>query len=154
LTAKEREDQAIAMVKKYHPSATNVYISSTCPLQEGDDGTLIYVTYSQLDTHATALIYFPQFGDPTPYDKSEDFIRWYAARPRSGGFWGVFLEKVGGVVGIIGLVITLAICWEFIHAEKFDVPPILANSLSSIIGFYIGTKTTRPTGPPAAPSKD
>jgi hypothetical protein len=53
------------------------------------------------------------------------------------------LESIGGIAGIIGLIITLTIVWLLIKDPKAEVPQLLSAALTTILGFYFGTKTNK-----------
>lgn len=54
-----------------------------------------------------------------------------------------FIGSVGGVAGIIGLIITLAIVWLLINDPKVEVPQVLSAALTTILGFYFGSKVNK-----------
>jgi hypothetical protein len=59
------------------------------------------------------------------------------------GIWRVLdrLQSAGGVAAVLAVGIAGAICLRYIIYRDFgDVPPVLSNSLSVIIGFYFGSK--------------
>jgi hypothetical protein len=47
---------------------------------------------------------------------------------------------VGGIAGIIALIITGSICYKYVHDGDHQIPQILTYALTTIIGFYFGTK--------------
>jgi hypothetical protein len=49
----------------------------------------------------------------------------------------------GGIAGVIAVIITLTICYMLAIVHVTDVPAVLSTSLTSILGFYFGTKVGR-----------
>jgi hypothetical protein len=67
------------------------------------------------------------------------------------GFWRVIdkLQTVGGVAAILAVGITATICARYLlHEQVEDVPPVLSNALSTILGFYFGSKARDIVAPP------
>jgi hypothetical protein len=59
-----------------------------------------------------------------------------------------FLEDFRVVSALIAIVITLTICsivlgGNFVTGSSFDVPDILANALTTILGFYFGSQVAK-----------
>jgi hypothetical protein len=52
------------------------------------------------------------------------------------------LLSVGGIAGLIGLCITGTICARYLQHGPEEIPQVFTYALTSIIGFYFGTKTT------------
>lgn len=48
--------------------------------------------------------------------------------------------SVGGIAGVIGIIITGTICARYFMHGPEEVPQILTYSLTTIIGFYFGSK--------------
>jgi hypothetical protein len=62
------------------------------------------------------------------------------------GIWHVIdrLQTAGGVASVLAVGIAGAICLRYVFYKDFgEVPPVLSNSLSVIIGFYFGAKTVK-----------
>lgn len=51
------------------------------------------------------------------------------------------IDSVGGIAGIIGLIITLTIVGLLIKDPRMEIPQILSTALTTILGFYFGTKS-------------
>jgi len=48
--------------------------------------------------------------------------------------------SVGGIAGVIGIIITGTICARYFAHGPEEIPQILTYSLTTIIGFYFGSK--------------
>ena len=62
------------------------------------------------------------------------------------GIWHVIdrLQTAGGVASVLAVVIAVSICLRYVlYKDLVEVPPVLSNSRSVIIGFYFGSKTVR-----------
>lgn len=53
------------------------------------------------------------------------------------------LDSLGGVAGIIGLAVTATIIYLLINNPLAEIPQILSAALTTILGFYFGSQTTR-----------
>jgi hypothetical protein len=53
------------------------------------------------------------------------------------------LSELVNVASIIAFLLTFVICYLVLAKGVTEIPPILSTSLSTIIGFYFGTKTSR-----------
>ena len=58
------------------------------------------------------------------------------------------LFTVGGAPAIIAIVITATICWLAVYPTKEGVPEILGHALTTILGFYFGSKISKGGSPP------
>ena len=64
--------------------------------------------------------------------------------------------SVGGIAGVIGIIITGTICARYFMYGPEEIPQILTYSLTTIIGFYFGSKAENkpvvvgPDGQPVA----
>jgi hypothetical protein len=54
--------------------------------------------------------------------------------------------SVGGIAGVIGIIISGTICARYFMRGPEEIPPILTYSLTTIIGFYFGTKVEHEDG--------
>ena len=52
------------------------------------------------------------------------------------------LLTVGGAPAVIAIVITMTICWLAISPNGKTAPDILGHALTTILGFYFGSKVT------------
>ena len=63
-----------------------------------------------------------------------------ARKSKKQGF-SVFMESIEGIAGVIGLIVTLTIVYLLVKNPAVEIPHILSTSLTTILGFYFGTKT-------------
>lgn len=54
-----------------------------------------------------------------------------------------FIDEIGGTSGIIGLLITCTIIWMLVNNPNNEIPQILSTALTTILGFYFGSKTVK-----------
>lgn len=54
-----------------------------------------------------------------------------------------FIESIGGVAGIIGLLITCTIIGLLVRNPEGSVPQVLSAALTTILGFFFGTKVNK-----------
>jgi len=59
------------------------------------------------------------------------------------------LFTVGGAPAVIAIIITVTICWLAISPNGRAAPDILGHALTTILGFYFGSKVTAKGNPPA-----
>lgn len=50
--------------------------------------------------------------------------------------------SVGGIAGVIGVIITGAICVRYVQFGAEPIPEVLSHALLAIIGFYFGAGAT------------
>ncbi len=149
--AEERAQKAIRLVKERHPEAVEPSVQRVLSIDQGQiyESHLLYVVYSRPGTvtqsQPRSLVYFPPFREPFHFDNSEEFITWYAGRrsQQNTMFWSKVLDISGGVAGLLAVMITGAIVYEYIQlgGAKFDIPTPLASALGTVLGFYFGGKT-------------
>jgi uncharacterized membrane protein YfcA len=48
--------------------------------------------------------------------------------------------SVGGIAGVIGIIIAGTICARYFMHGNEEIPQILSYALTTIIGFYFGSK--------------
>lgn len=58
---------------------------------------------------------------------------------------------VGGIAGVIGLAITVTICYRYAMHGPEEIPQVLTYSLTTIIGFYFVTGVAKPSTSPGTP---
>jgi hypothetical protein len=154
MTAKPSQDRyqrAVELVEKHHPEATDFKYQKTLTIAQGspDESHLVFVSYmrpgANPDSPPRSAIYFPAFEDPMHFENSDEFIKWSAGHHSRGGatFWGKVLEASGGVAGLLAVMITGAIIYEYMKygGQKFEIPSPLATALGTVLGFYFGGKT-------------
>lgn len=149
--AEERARTALALTKEKHPEALDLTIQRVLSIDQGQlsESHLVYVLYIRpgitSQNQPRSIVYFPPFRSPLHFDNSEEFIVWYAGKrsKEHASFWGKVLDASGGVAGLLAVMITGAIVWEYLKlgGKNFDIPTPLATALGTVLGFYFGGKT-------------
>ena len=120
------------------------------------DGTLTTINYKNNDQELEwqENYYYEANNDNQFFFVAQDLAEFVSRHPRlrrSG-----LIERTltfAGISGVIALIITLVISFlvlfETVHGiTQFSVPEILANALTTILGFYFGTATQRQASNP------
>ena len=106
------------------------------------DGSLYVVEFdSKEDKKLTNYVYFE--GSETTVCKNSALLNELVARKSKKSGVVSILESLGGITGIIGLVITFTIVWLLVNDPKAEVPQLLSAALTTILGFYFGTKISK-----------
>jgi hypothetical protein len=89
----------------------------------------------------TLSFFPPGSDDPIFLWGGEEAIKYFSALKPPGPIESIVRHVLGlsGVAAIIALLITLTICYLLLSGQK-DVPGILANALTTILGFFFGSK--------------
>jgi hypothetical protein len=152
-TSEDRYERAKELVRKHHPEGTDLTVQKTLTIDQGKlfESQAVFVSYMREGANPASLprsiVYFQALREPMHFENSDDFIKWSAAW-RGGGessFWGRVLDASGGIAGLLAVMITGAIIYEYMKyggtAQKFDIPTPLATALGTVLGFYFGGKT-------------
>jgi len=137
------EVEAIEAVKIAYPDSTNWQIRYVLP--GFYDGALVVVAmWSGEEYRGQVNVYFDEGNRPTVFAMTEDLAKALGARrPREK--WELILQyflSVNGVSSAVAILITITICLMVIFGRT-EVPEILANALTMILGFYFGTKASK-----------
>jgi len=115
------------------------------------DGVLTTINYKNTpqDAEWQENYYYESFNDRQFFFVAQDLAEFVSRHPRlrKAGLFERALEFTG-ISGIIALIITIVISFlvifETVHGNtQLSVPEILANALTTILGFYFG-KATQP----------
>lgn len=146
-----RMQKAIALVEEKHPEAVNPAVQRVLTLDQGHvyESELIYVTYMKPGANPQSpprsAVYFPAFREPIHFDGVDEFVKWFAGRRSrtETSFWGKVLDVSGGVAGLLAVMITGAIIYEYIRSggQNITIPAPIATALGTVLGFYFGGKT-------------
>jgi hypothetical protein len=149
--SEDRSGKAIALTQKHHQEATDLAVQRVLTMDQGRtfESQLVYVTYMKPGANPASpprsAVYFQAFRDPMHFESSDDFIKWAAARSSKtdSSIWGKVLEASGGVAGLLAVMITGAIIYQYVRygGQNFDIPTPLATALGTVLGFYFGGKT-------------
>ena len=144
-----QEEKAIELVRsaRVEREPVNITIKSKQPAFGG----LIYFVHwrsKKEDREMDSLSFFPAGSEePIFLWGGEDAVKYFSAlRPPSAlEALARYTFSLSGVAAIIALLITVTICYLVIGA-KTEVPGILANALTTILGFFFGSEVGKKTG--------
>lgn len=156
MNQKERQERAIALTLQSHRTAdpSNGFVRSELPDVFG--GTLLTVTWhSGKDNRPIDSFVFFEGDREHFFFNSTDLARFLETRtPRNTST--DLMREVFSVVGapaILAIVITFTICYLAIIDRTAEPPKVLSLALTTILGFYFGSKTTKPDSAPESPRK-
>jgi hypothetical protein len=106
------------------------------------DGTLYFVYYKPTQNTQELLLYAYLKGDDVIIiNNIEELAKVMSVYRPASKLADVF--SLGAVAGIIAILITLTICGLIVLKGVTDPPQILSAALSSILGFYFGSKVSK-----------
>ncbi len=132
----------ITMMAQRHVEASGAFVRSE--LQDVFGGTLYTVSWSsgkEAGKSFDNLVFndgkkLHHFNNPT------ELTRFLNLRQPSNPLIGLLRElfAVGGAPAVIAIAITATICWLAISPNGKAAPDILGHALTTILGFYFGSK--------------
>lgn len=105
------------------------------------DGSLYLINYEAQSGPSHCFVYIE--GEKAEVCKNQALLNELVSRKSKKAGISAFLESIGGVSGIIGIIITLAIIYLVIARPESEVPKELWAALTAILAFYFGSKTTK-----------
>ena len=132
----DEADKIIEEAKKYSPEASNHKINTVHP--NFFDGSL-YVVDFLIDGKSFHNYVFSGSDGIQVFRNEALLISMISGKSKRNDL----VHKLGGIAGIIGLIITLAIVYIFISNPAADIPQVLSAALTSILGFYFGSQSTK-----------
>ena len=144
-----QEEKAIEIIRRsrVEREPTDITIRSNQP---AFGGTIYFMHWkSKKDSREfDTFSFFPVGSDePVFLWGGEDAVKYFSSiRPPSAVetiFRSTF--SLSGVSIIIALLITLTICYVVLGGTR-EVPPILANALATILGFFFGSEVAKKKG--------
>ena len=105
------------------------------------NGELYVVGFDDADELLTNFVYIE--GDDITVCKNQALLNELVARKSKKSGLAFVVDSIGGIAGIIGLIITLTIVWLVVKDPKLEIPQVLSAALTTILGFYFGTKANR-----------
>ncbi len=105
-------------------------------------GSLYVVGFKTADGEERSNFVYIEGNDVTVCKNQALLNEMVARKSRKVGLSSL-IEDFGGVAGIIGLMITVTIVYILINDPKAEVPQILSAALTTILGFYFGTKSSK-----------
>jgi hypothetical protein len=145
------DNEILDAVKRRHPAGTELTISRTIP--GFLDGELVVVDITRGDQKVDENFYYVSRypSERRSFISMDELALWIGQHqsppPRKGA--GSFLTDFRVVSAIIAIVITFTICAIVLGnnfvltGSSFDVPDILSNALTTILGFYFGSQVAR-----------
>lgn len=105
------------------------------------DGSLYVVEFFSASDRITNWVYIA--GKELNVIKNPALLVEFVARKtRRLGLATTILKHTGGIAGLIALIITISICYMFVFRENTEIPDVLSAALTTVLGFYFGSKTT------------
>jgi hypothetical protein len=111
-------------------------------LSEFLDGQLYVVGFKSSEGQQF-LNYVYIEGEKATVYKNEALLLSFVSKYSKKSGLQYFFENIGGIAGLIGLIITFTIVYLIISNPKNEIPQILSAALTTILGFYFGTKTNK-----------
>jgi len=144
MTDNEYEEEAVEAVKLAFPHITNWQTRFVLP--GFYDGALVIVEmWCEERSMGQVNVYFDDSNRPAVFNRTEDLAKALGAR-RPRARWEIVLQyflSVNGVSAIVAILITITICAIVFSDPGTQVPEILANALTMILGFYFGTQARK-----------
>jgi hypothetical protein len=139
--------RAVALTEQYQKllGPTDAFVRSEL---KAFGGVLSTVTFKANDGRLLDCFVFFKNGEEHFFFNSTDLSR-HLDREASGSrvtvnSMGMEILRTGGAPGLIAVVIVLVIA--FIAIQGGTIPDILANALTTILGFYFGTRAIEGRG--------
>jgi hypothetical protein len=143
------EERAIAQVKSRNDltDAAPIRLNGSVPFL---DGTLSTIAFKRADELQWEENYYYQARNDSQLFATGQTLAEFVSRDhkfRSGRRWDRLWEFTG-ISGLLALIITLVISFlvifeAVIGVAQISVPEILANALTTILGFYFGKATSQ-----------
>lgn len=134
----EPEQPILETVKHHRPDGSDFRISSS---HEFVYGMLYIVDYTDADDDEDDAYVYVIDGKMQVYDDIKEVAMGVGRVSKASSTIGSLLE-MSGIPGALALIITVTICWLAIRhttGEPLEIPEILANALTIILGFYFGS---------------
>ncbi|WP_226649667.1 holin family protein [Microbulbifer variabilis] len=105
------------------------------------DGSLYLINFEGKDGPAHNFVYIE--GEKIEVCKNQALLNELVARKSKKVGVTALLNGLGGISGIIGLIITVAIIYLVIARPETEVPKELWAALTAILAFYFGSKSSK-----------
>ena len=132
----DEREAIIEEVRKMTPDSGNYRIQNVHPDFLG--GTLYVVGFDHNDEPFHNYVFSSKSG--LHLSKNEALLLSWISKKTKSKNW---LEHIGGIAGVIGLLITICIIYIVIWQPDREIPDILSGALTIILGFYFGTHINR-----------
>jgi hypothetical protein len=105
-------------------------------------GTVITVTSKSADDRLFDSFVFCRGPDDHFFFNAGELARYLDTTKPSNSFRDILLVDTDRAPAVIAVIITLTICYVSITYHGESPPVILGNALTSILGFYFGSKVS------------
>ncbi|MFZ6843457.1 hypothetical protein [Undibacterium sp. RuTC16W] len=150
MTPQEKQERAVALTLRTHKTAdpSNAFIRSE--LADMFGGTIFTVTWQsgKENRPVDSFVFFD--GDKEHFFfNGPELFRFLNGRRQRNPFISLLRElfTVGGAPAVIAIGITVTICYLAITHVDQPPPTILSHALTTILGFYFGSKVARDKKP-------
>ncbi len=136
------KETALKAVQDRNPDGTKFKVMNVTT--DFLDGTLVFVEFRDSGDEDENYVYVTPSETLVMLDYED--VTALVARYRPPNAWQRLVRElfhVGGVAGTIGILITLTICYRIAFQGVGDVPQVLSGALTTILGFYFGTKASK-----------
>ena len=105
------------------------------------DGSLYLINFETQSGPTHCFVYIE--GEKVEVCKNQALLNELVSRKSKKVGVTALLNGLGGVSGIIGIIITLAIVYLVIARPESEVPKELWAALTAILAFYFGSKASK-----------
>jgi len=105
------------------------------------DGSLYLINFESQSGPAHCFVYIE--GEKVEVCKNQALLNELVSRKSKKVGMAAFLNGIGGVSGIIGIIITLTIAYLVIARPEVEVPKELWAALTAVLAFYFGSKASK-----------
>ena len=135
--------RAIEAVKDRIPDAIDIH--ATGSVSGFLEGELIVVGFKKDGLPHQNYVYIGS-GQTVVYGSAEEMARASTLKREKKGDLFLFglndVLEAGGIAGVIALLIAATLCYVVVKHPDTEIPEVLSNALSVILGFYFGSKVT------------
>jgi hypothetical protein len=146
MASKDKESIAVQMVSQAQASRDPANVRVRQQLDDIFDGSLMIVNWasSKENRDYENYVYFDGNKFHLFYNTAE-VARYLSQKHPTTTSSNLLREvlSVGGVPAVIAILITLTICYLVVGRGGKDIPEVLGNALSIILGFYFGSKVSK-----------
>ncbi|HWS55493.1 MAG TPA: hypothetical protein VN228_15250 [Pyrinomonadaceae bacterium] len=146
MTDTEMQEKAVEIVRASQAKLEPQDMQIRSKVKEFLDGTLFIVHwYSNTQAKENQNYVYFKGDNPILIYTAEELAKWMSnyepERGISKALRTVF--SLSATAGLIALIITITICWMSVIKVAEKPPDILANALTTILGFYFGSQVTK-----------
>jgi hypothetical protein len=143
MTIQQANEKALAAVTSRHFNGTEFEVTHTRP--EFLDGILVFIQfYDEDEADDENYVYITDSDTHLMTDYEEVAALVAQHRPASSSHRLLReLMHVGGIAGFVAVLITITICYMLAFKDAKEIPQILSGALTTILGFYFGSKVSK-----------